>query len=401
MNKLASVALAVLLAGAVCASAAEFSTEAVVASSATTTVSAVVTVSPSACKAIEEDSEDFLRIFRETLAASWSSVFPASVAATSISTPSGVAVDCNEDDVVAIFATFPTPAEAHLDAADLFDFRAQATSNFIEAFGSVKVDLTIATSTSEVDEESSQDVLANLRKQRRALLQQRTLTQYGGNYGNYGNYGYPSPEPEASPSPSPSVLQPLPPFPPGAFFQEVDVVLSLSSAGCPTVIAKHATGEFDFDLVGVYVAGWAGSALGKTDPIEDTDVILGIITITCGRRRVLLAGSAGIPGSDLAMPSGVTTTEADNNIGSLTSSLVSELTSGAFASSYGVTGASVTVKSTTPKKSDNSLALGLGLGLGLGIPLCAALVAMVIIIHKRRATQSVSQAGGSSAEPAP
>lgn len=395
MNKLASVALAVLLAGAVCASAAEFSAEAVVDSSATTKVSAVVTVSASACKAIEQDSEDFLRIFRETLASSWNAVFPASVSATAISTPSGVAVDCEHDNVVAVSASFPTPVDTQLDAADLFDFKAQAASKFVEAFGSAKVELTISAGHSEV-QESSQDVLSGLREQRRALLQKRTLTTYGdyGNYGNYGNYGYPPPA-------SPSVLQPLPPFPPGVFFQSVDVTLSLSTTGCPVVIANHATGEFDYDLVQTYVAGWLGSSLGDTDPIDEGDVILGTITISCGRRRVLLAGSAGVPNSNLAMPNGVTTTEADNNIPSLTSSLVSELTSGAFASSYGVTGASVSVKSTTPKKKSNSLALGLGLGLGLGIPLLIALVAMAVIIHKRRATQSVSQAGGSSAEPAP
>mmetsp|Transcript_25273 Transcript_25273/g.55119 ORF Transcript_25273/g.55119 Transcript_25273/m.55119 type:complete len:259 (+) Transcript_25273:1-777(+) len=220
-------------------------------------------------------------------------------------------------------------------------------------------------------------------------------------YGTYGSYPPPAPPP-------PFVLPPggldsAPSTPGSSFFLPISTQLSLTSAGCTS--AGNNRAQFIYQYADSTADGWNNTlictlGIGCVLVGDVTNVSPGGACFTSsGRLRSLLQGGAtATVSANLNMPPGVSKDQAAANNAAFKSALESALTSGAFASAFGITGATVSVGEPEDlDDDDNSLALGLGLGLGLGIPLLIAIIAAVIIIQKRRKNQTVGQSSSTPA----
>ncbi|KAG1660538.1 hypothetical protein FOA52_003889 [Chlamydomonas sp. UWO 241] len=187
---------------------------------------------------------------------------------------------------------------------------------------------------------------------------------------------------------------------PSEIYLPIEVVISLSTADCTRAGANmvHFTSLF----ADATAAAWNSTALCitseggvKCERTGDTTDISpsGECFTSSGRQRALLQGGAtATVTARNFMPASVSESEASANQAAFRDAAVAAYTRGAFASSFGVTGAVVTILSPeSSSSSGNALALGLslGLGLGLGILLLAAIIAAVRFIRKRRRNQIV------------
>lgn len=147
------------------------------------------------------------------------------------------------------------------------------------------------------------------------------------------------------------------------------------------------------------------SSTSGTKCVKAGDVNNVILSGTCfsttGRLRSLLqGGGTGKANGNLNMPPAVTSTEATANNAAFKAASEASYIDGPLGQSFGITGATSTIEDPVfyDDDDDNSLALGLGLGLGLGIPVVVAIIAAVIIIHKRRENQTVGQSSTTPAD---
>lgn len=212
---------------------------------------------------------------------------------------------------------------------------------------------------------------------------------------------------ELPPSPAPSGNGTLPTTPrnPGDTYVSVplNVTLSLTQAGCQAILAGLA--NFKGLFSNVSATNW--NSANPTIIILSGDVPVNDVIITCSRRRLSRSlmssrmlrqsSSSALVAATMNMPNGVSLDTVNGGLSRFLATASSAYTSGAFASAYGVTGATAVfgtptvVTTPTNDSKNNALALGLGIGLGLGIPIICAAIFGVWYMMKRRNAQSVGQ----------